>query len=131
MEEVIFQRQIQKNNLAGVAVNGDNLASSFTKEELRDCLTLKETVCDTKSKIGQGWPDYTGTSSLQALNQFDAPLFHMAQANSSKLLGYVRFLHESDDGMKVTAPANASLDPGIQEANEPYCSSDEDSECEF
>ena len=128
---MIFQRQIQKNNLAGVAVNGDNLASSFTKEELRDCLTLKETVCDTKSKIGQGWPDYTGTSSLQALNQFDAPLFHMAQANSSKLLGYVRFLHESDDGMKVTAPANASLDPGIREANETYCSSDEDSECEF
>jgi hypothetical protein len=63
---VICQRQMQKGNLATIAVdsagknsNKKKASTGFTKEELRDCFTLKEECdCDTKAKIGNKWPSY-------------------------------------------------------------------------
>ena len=60
---VVYQRQIQKGNLATITVDGSSSAESssarFTKDELRDCFTLKEDCdCDTKRKVGKGWPEY-------------------------------------------------------------------------
>ena len=60
---VVYQRQIQKGNLATITVDGSSSADSssarFTKEELRDCFTLKEDCdCDTKRKVGKRWPEY-------------------------------------------------------------------------
>jgi SNF2 family DNA or RNA helicase len=63
VEEVVFQRQIHKGNLASITVDGSSSmkknSSGFTKEELRDCFTLKEgCACDTKRKLGSKWPEY-------------------------------------------------------------------------
>lgn len=61
---VICQRQMQKGNLATLTVDGaipksNGASGGFTKEELRDCFTLKEACdCDTKLKIGSCWPSY-------------------------------------------------------------------------
>jgi len=60
---VVYQRQIQKGNLATITVDGSSSAESssarFTKEELRDCFTLKEDCdCDTKRKVGERWAEY-------------------------------------------------------------------------
>ena len=61
---VIYQRQMQKNNLATLAMDSKALSrkkntNHFTKEELQDCFTLKEDCdCDTKEKIGSHWIDY-------------------------------------------------------------------------
>ncbi len=33
--------------------------NNFSKEELRDCFTLKKGCdCDTKNKLGKKWTDY-------------------------------------------------------------------------
>lgn len=66
VEEVIYQRQTQKNNLATFSEDvkessrgsPDSKSTRFTPEELRDCFTLKDCDCDTKSKIGRGWLNY-------------------------------------------------------------------------
>lgn len=68
VEEVIYQRQTQKGNLATITVDGSSSADAssarFSKEELRDCFTLKEDCdCDTKRKVGKQWPEY-GKSCL-------------------------------------------------------------------
>lgn len=65
---VVYQRQLQKGSLTTITVDGPPSAATssakFTKEELRDCFTLKEDCdCDTKRKVGKLWPDY-GTSSI-------------------------------------------------------------------
>lgn len=53
---VILQRQIAKESLA--VFDGTKSNEKFTKEELKDCFTLKDSDCDTKYKLGQTWPDY-------------------------------------------------------------------------
>ncbi|KAL3822266.1 hypothetical protein ACHAXA_005899 [Cyclostephanos tholiformis] len=61
IEEVIYQRQLQKGNLAKLANDGKGgtNAASFTKEELHDCFTLKlECKCDTKRKLGKQWGEF-------------------------------------------------------------------------
>ena len=63
VEEVVYQRQTQKSNLATLTVDGQGSSSKklagFTKEELRDCFTLKVgCACDTKRKVGKKWDDY-------------------------------------------------------------------------
>lgn len=60
VEEVIYQRQLQKRNLAKLANDGGNStnSASFSKEELRDCFTLKrDCKCDTKRKLGKKWSE--------------------------------------------------------------------------
>jgi hypothetical protein len=55
---------MQKGNLATLTVDGaapksTGRATGFTKEEIRDCFTLKEDCdCDTKLKVGNRWPSY-------------------------------------------------------------------------
>lgn len=81
IEEIILQRQMQKGNLATIAV--DAQASSgqkqrfggFSEEELRDCFTLKKNcVSDTKLKLGNKWKDYERSNSLREEGCNDVPL---------------------------------------------------------
>jgi SNF2 family DNA or RNA helicase len=61
IEEVIYQRQLQKGNLAKLANDGDSgtNSASFTREDLHDCFTLKlECKCDTKRKLGEKWSEF-------------------------------------------------------------------------
>lgn len=49
VEEIIYQRQLQKGNLAKLANDGGgkkggNANASFSKEELRECFLLKEDI---------------------------------------------------------------------------------------
>jgi hypothetical protein len=64
---VIYQRQLQKSNLASftadmrasVGKRKRNESNRFTPEELRDCFTLKKNcISDTRDKIGLKWPNY-------------------------------------------------------------------------
>ena len=62
---VVYQRQIQKGNLANLAVGKSTEAekkdtsTQFTKEELMDCFTLNvDCDCDTKEKLGNVWNEY-------------------------------------------------------------------------
>ncbi len=73
---VIYQRQIQKNNLASFSEdakvlpkrNVKNKSTRFTPEELKDCFTLKENcICDTKNKLGAEWMTYGNFSSILSL----------------------------------------------------------------
>lgn len=57
VEEVIYQRQVQKGLLDSKNRKSNN--SGFTDDELKDCFTLKENCdCDTKRKMGNKWNDY-------------------------------------------------------------------------
>ena len=80
VEEVICQRQIQKGNLASRAVDCKKGSTSlgFTKEELRDCFTLKDCACDTKQKVGDSWPPYDGPPSIVSQGCHDVPLIQVA-----------------------------------------------------
>jgi hypothetical protein len=60
VEEVILQRQFQKNNLDTISSRQQGNFNSFTDEEIRDCFTLKEDIiCDTKKKLGSKWEEYS------------------------------------------------------------------------
>ena len=60
VEEVILQRQFQKNNLDTISSRQQGNFTSFTDEEIRDCFTLKEDIiCDTKKKLGSKWEEYS------------------------------------------------------------------------
>lgn len=69
VEEVIYQRQLQKGGLVHQTVDASaskgkqnwnpDEAKNFTMEELADCFTLHENIaCSTKEKFGIHWPDY-------------------------------------------------------------------------
>ena len=64
VEEVVYQRQTQKQNLSTLTVDGkgsSKKSAGFTKEELQDCFTLKaDCSCDTKRKVGSKWSEYEG-----------------------------------------------------------------------
>jgi SNF2 family DNA or RNA helicase len=82
MEEVVYQRQQHKGNLANMTVDGTTTAESgkFTNEELRDCFTLKEnTRCETKKKMK--WPDYKGSDCLVSHGCTDGPILQVARSN--------------------------------------------------
>lgn len=108
VEEVIFQRQTQKGNLAKLANDGGSRskskgknAASFSSEELRDCFTLKEGVkCDTKRKLGKKWNDYNGASSLQAQGFMDGPLLDVCE-DEAETLSFVRIV--DDDEVAVSS----------------------------
>jgi len=153
---VVYQRQIQKGNLATITVDGSSSADSssarFTKEELRDCFTLKEDCdCDTKRKVGKRWPEYGksgivlsllrnsrrsiqlsrtmhafvsgGAQDLQAKDCNDMPLLSVADNHSDTL----RFVHEVIEEELLSAPSESIQRETLE--NEDY-SSDE-GECEF
>lgn len=126
VEEVIYQRQLQKGNLATLAVDGAAKGSSkgkFTKEEIKDCFILKEEIdCDTHGKMGHKWPVYHGADSLRALGCGDAPLLELAKTAKDVL----RFVHiVEDDELQGHSSASGSPIKASQ------YNSDNEQECKF
>lgn len=96
VEEVICQRQIQKGNLASRAVDSKKGSASlgFSKEELRDCFTLKKNcACDTKEKVGDSWPHYDGPASIVSQGCDDASLIQVA--SNARELAFVHVVTEA------------------------------------
>ena len=98
VEEVIYQRQIQKENLASRAVDSKKGGLGFTKEELKDCFTLKNVACDTKTKMGRSWPGYEGPTSIVSNGCDDAPLLQVASISPELV-----FVHVADDSEPLVA----------------------------
>jgi SNF2 family DNA or RNA helicase len=125
IEEVIYQRQSQKGNLATFAVDGSGTSKSrFTKDELKDCFTLKvDCDCDTKNKLGLCWPQFTGADGLEALGCTDAPLLAIASSVSASL-GYIHIVDED-------AIDASGSDSQIDLLQESMYDSDDEEEVEF
>ena len=106
VEEIIYQRQIQKENLAKLANDGGSKKASgrdasFTKEELRDCFTLKEGCkCDTKAKLGKKWSDYYGANSLRDGGFADGALLDVCE-EETETLSFVHVVDESVDSAEL------------------------------
>lgn len=131
VEEVMFQRQTQKNNLDTIATNksSKNKSHRFTDEELRDCFTLKEKcMCDTKDKIGKDWEDYEGFQSLLNKCIEDKPLLSLAR----KKADVISYVHLVQDLTSITVESETEsivLEESCEEDNDWECF-DEDSESE-
>ena len=108
VEEVIYQRQHQKGYLSTITVDGascTNQSAGFTKEELKDCFTLKENCdCETKIKVGDRWPDYSGATGLEDEGCTDQPILTVAKNQRSVL----RFIHIVNEPLEVD---NICFDP--------------------
>jgi DNA repair and recombination protein RAD54 and RAD54-like protein len=96
VEEVIYQRQLQKSGLVHQTVDASanigkrnwNKAKNVTKEELVDCFTLNESsACCTKERFGIHWPDYD-ISRLSQLGCTDVSLLTVAPC-AGKVLSFV------------------------------------------
>jgi len=137
VEEVIYQRQSQKGGLATLTVDATSNSSrgkvsssktntnnaKFSKEELRDCFTLKvNSACDTKEKIGKRWPNYTGAAGLKSLGCTDEPLLVIAKSMPETL----RFVHIVDDDDAGAAAAAASSNDEEDDDSSSSSSSDDD-----
>lgn len=120
VEEVIYQRQTQKENLSTMTVDGaQGSTGKFTKEELVDCFTLKEDCdCDTKDKVGKQWPEYEGFESLLEEGCVDQPLLDIA----SKMSNVLSFVHIVDDEVVSAPPVACKSFPA------PHSDSSEESE---
>jgi len=138
IEEVIYQRQLQKGNLATLTVDGvceKSSASgggadttSMTDEELNECFTLKEHCdCDTRRKVGSHWKDYDGPESLSSQGCLDLPLIDVAELSAS-ILGFVRVVVDDDDDNDSKMP---SRDVALAAASVPSSLYDSDKEDEF
>mmetsp|Transcript_22558 Transcript_22558/g.51653 ORF Transcript_22558/g.51653 Transcript_22558/m.51653 type:complete len:406 (-) Transcript_22558:75-1292(-) len=106
VEEIVYQRQIQKGNLAsavsektvastnGGSGNGGRSSSSFTAEEIKDCFDLKDedVKSDTQRKLG--WGDYDGADTLIAEGCADASLLALAEENPND----VTYIYKNDAG---------------------------------
>ena len=144
VEEVIYQRQQQKGNLATITVNGASCtqqSAGFTKEELKDCFTLKEGCdCETKIKIGNRWPSYTGAAALEEQGCVDQSLLTIAH-NESETLRHVHIVTDTPafDMAKEDNLAAISFDTESDQGGEfndsdnepdewPLCASEEEFE---
>ena len=109
MEEIVFQRQQQKGNLASVTVDGsfNDESGKFTSEELRDCFTLKDTRCDTKIKMKSNWPEYDGRQSLSCQGCSDLPMLNVA-SECFDILGHVHIVPTESNA------ASEHLDPFME-----------------
>jgi len=96
VEEVILQRQIAKESLS--VFDGTKTIEKFTKEELKDCFTLKDCDCDTKHKLGTTWLDYNGPDSLSEQKIQDEPLVKVCQ-RASEVVSFVHLVPEKADKM--------------------------------
>ena len=97
VEEVVYQRQTQKQNLSTLTVDAkgsSKKSAGFTKEELQDCFTLKgHCSCDTKRKVGNKWNEYEGAESLRDEGCTDAALLSVAE-ECRGVLGFVHIVPE-------------------------------------
>lgn len=102
IEEVIYQRQHQKERLAAMSVDSQS-QGKFTKEELAECFTLKSNCpCDTKEKVGDAWPNYEGQASLKEWDCSDEPLLDVSETAKQ----YIGFVHIVDAAASTVASAN-------------------------
>lgn len=138
VEEVIYQRQTQKGGLATLTVDAESNkkkkskknasntnTAKFSKEELRDCFTLKmDCVCDTKQKVGKRWTDYGGPAGLRSLGCTDEPLLTVAETVSNTL----RFVHIVDDEQDVDDEGDSSSDEAEEDLGLEEESSDSENE---
>ena len=98
IEEVIYQRQNQKERLAAMSVDSQS-QGKFTKEELADCFSLKKNCpCDTKLKVGDAWPNYEGRSSLKEWDCEDETLLEVSET-AQQYLGFVHIVEEAASTM--------------------------------
>lgn len=137
IEEIVFQRQEQKTNLATMTVdvtNTDDSGIGFTDAELRDCFTLKEdTCCDTKTKMKSLWPEYNGRNSLLAQGCLNPEILTLCDTCPDVL----RHVHVCSDDTRSTADdddddtsTNLDYRSAYQVENEPPVDSS-DEEYEF
>eukprot|EP00804_Cyclotella_cryptica_P029873 CCRYP_010803-RA/>CCRYP_010803-RA protein AED:0.06 eAED:0.06 QI:244/1/1/1/0.75/0.6/5/436/979 len=132
VEEVIFQRQTQKGNLAQLANDGghstngkSNQCASFTSEELRDCFTLKEGCkCDTKNKLGKKWSDYCGVSSLHTQGCTDQPLLAVCE----DLVDTLSFVRVVDDEPTIDTVEPMACEDSFSASDVDFDSSSEEEE---
>eukprot|EP00977_Amphora_coffeiformis_P007695 scaffold1690_cov182-Amphora_coffeaeformis.AAC.52 len=111
LEEIIYQRQLQKGALASVTVDGlEDGKASFSPEELKECMTLKtNTESDTKDKMGKVWPDFA--SALQAKEEdIDKAT---KRACESDLLTFVHFVDEDTSQKRSSGTALSSLNDTV------------------
>jgi hypothetical protein len=133
LEEVIYQRQRQKSALSELTVDGDGRQCSksssltkFSKEELKDCFTLKDCACDTKLKLGKRWPEYTGADGLRELGCCDEPLLNIAMT-----IGHIlSFIHISNDDEALSICAEAEMETNFDKPSANLASVEESSESE-
>jgi len=86
VEEIIYQRQVQKGILAALST-GASGNPCFTPEELADCFTLHaEADCTTREKLG--WGRYTGPHDLPV---DDAALLETCQKHAA-LIGHIQLV---------------------------------------
>jgi DNA repair and recombination protein RAD54 and RAD54-like protein len=118
VEEVIYQRQTQKENLSTMTVDGaQGSTGKFTKEELVDCFTLKKDCdCDTKDKVGKQWPEYDGSESLLDI--------------ASSMSDVLSFVHIVDDEVCVL-PVPPVACKGVSAPHSDSSESESDDEFEF
>lgn len=124
VEEVILQRQMQKGSIASRTVDKEShhTLSSFSKQDLRDCFTLKEgptyyhNSCDTKQKVGSLWPNYAGPSSLEACKDI-VLLRTLAKAASS-----ITFVHHLTQETAQKAMANQPVQEHTNTGSPATCS---------
>uniref|UniRef100_A0A7S4AJZ2 Helicase ATP-binding domain-containing protein n=2 Tax=Pseudo-nitzschia australis TaxID=44445 RepID=A0A7S4AJZ2_9STRA len=99
IEEVILQKQIQKESIATSTVDrahkSKDTGNGLNADELLDCFTLKDERCDcdTQKKMGI-WPDYNGEASLIAQECADKVLQAVAAKgrNNASLLSFVHIV---------------------------------------
>jgi DNA repair and recombination protein RAD54 and RAD54-like protein len=115
LEEVIYQRQIQKGGLSSLTVDAGSTAhdAKFSKEEIKDCFTLKENCqCDTKLKMGKSWCEYSGADCIDC---DDPPLLEVAKS-CKDTLSFVHIVEETeaavhaDSSNTLSASKSADLD---------------------
>eukprot|EP00986_Skeletonema_menzelii_P019761 scaffold29106_cov148-Skeletonema_menzelii.AAC.2 len=129
VEEIIYQRQTQKGNLAKIANDGGSKKgsgtnASFTKEELRDCFTLKEGCkCDTKTKLGNKWSDYNGANSLRDDGFTDEALLGVCE-DKAGILSFVHVVHEDED--EDANPVDVDGDENVAKKSSSFEDDDDD-----
>mmetsp|Transcript_23138 Transcript_23138/g.48036 ORF Transcript_23138/g.48036 Transcript_23138/m.48036 type:complete len:1065 (-) Transcript_23138:305-3499(-) len=131
VEEVIFQRQTQKGNLANLANYGGSKgksksnSASFTQEELRECFTLKEGVkCDTKRKLGKKWGDYEGATSLESIGCTDRAILDVCQYHTDTL-SYVRVV-ETEQKSNTSSTEDESESVAVLSGNDESSTEEEE-----
>merc|ERR1712194_448328 len=78
-------------------------SASFSKEELRDCFTLKEgCTCDTQRKLGKKWSEYEGVASLTSQGCRDGPLLGVCGAEDATLT-FVRVVGDEEEDNLMSA----------------------------
>ena len=127
VEEVIFQRQTQKNNLD----KSRQSSNRFTDEELKDCFTLKENCsCDTQMKVGEKWPGYDGQNSLVEQGIHDIALLQVAQMNRDTLT-HVHPVKDTVNQMEENEqPFDEVMDDVDESSVDHFCESSDEAEFE-